>query len=380
MAVYKEDDLPGLVKEMEEIILTSSGCDPFEEILKIISIKLFSEKINKTLDNPREVFAEVKKEWPGIFQNENILELDDKPLDNIFNLLKNTKLKSSKLEIIDSAFEYLLPKKAKGNRGQYFTPRHIIDVIIEILDPKKGETILDPACGSGGFLLHSANYMKTDKNIFGIDFDKQMRRVAEIMMLMTGFRNIKIISADALKSMEDPNYKENFYDVIMTNPPFGGEVKDCELLADYELANNKNGMKKNIVERHILFIEKIIKLLKPGGRACIVVPQGVLNNTNLNYVREWIYSKCRILGVVSLDTNTFKPFTNVKTSLLFIHKWKEKPLKDYSIFMAVSKNSGKNRAGKLLFRNYNNRKIIDTDLYEIKNDFNNYIEKNNSGF
>lgn len=376
----KEENLPRIVKEMEEIILASSGSDPFEEILKIISIKLFSENKYKTLDKPYELFTAVKREWPGMFSDSSVLELDDKTLNQIFILLKDIKLKASKLEIIDSAFEYLLPRKAKGNRGQYFTPRHVIDIVIEILDPKRGEKILDPACGSGGFLLHSANYMKTDEGIFGIDFDKQMQRVAEIVMLMTGLINIKIINADALGSMGDLHYKENFFDVIMTNPPFGGEIKDRELLQNYELANNKNGMTKNIVEKHILFIERVIKLLKPGGRACIIVPQGVLNNTSLNYVRDWIYEKCRVVGVIGLDTNTFKPFTNVKTSLLFIQKWKGIPLKDYELFMDVSENSGKNRAGKLLFKNYNSNKIIDTDLYDIKNNFIDFIEKRDLGF
>lgn len=375
-----KDNLPKLIKDMEEVILASSGADPFEEVLKILSIKLFSEKEGIVIDNPNQIFQKVKKTRPDIFLQKSDIEISDNALFRILKKLENTSLLNTKLEIIDSAFEYLLPKKAKGNRGQYFTPRHIIDLIIEILEPKINDKILDPACGSGGFLLHSALFVKSDKNLYGIDFDKQMQRVAKIMMLMTGFGSIKIVNSDALKLSDEISIKENYFDVIMTNPPFGGEVKDQKILENYELAFDKNGVLKKSVERHILFIEKIVKLLKPGGRACVVLPQGVLNNTNLNLVREWIYKKCRVLGVISLDTNTFKPFTNVKTSLLFIQKWKGETPPDYRVFMAVSKKSGKNNSGKLILRNNKNLVSIDTDLDRIKDNFKTFIKNESIRF
>jgi type I restriction enzyme M protein len=150
--------------------------------------------------------------------------------------------------------------------------------------------------------------------------------------------------------------------VILTNPPFGGEIRDEAILQEYELAKNN--------QRHILFIERIIHLLKPGGRAALVVPQGILNNTNLAGVREWLFKKTRIIGVIGLDANTFKPHTNVKTSLLFFQKWQGQTLVDYPVFMAVSQKSGKNLSGKLIAH----------DLNKITKNFREFIKKEKLNF
>jgi len=165
----------------------------------------------------------------------------------------------------------------------------------------------------------------------------------------------------------------------MTNPPFAGENPESGLLRQYELAK-KDGKLKSNVERHILFIERSLDAIRPGGRLAIVLPQGVLNNTNMEYIREWLFEKARILAVVGLHGNTFKPHTGTKTSVLFLQKWneKEKPLKDYPIFMAVSKKSGKNNSGDYIYKkdaggNYvhdtRGRKVLDHDLDEIAEEF-----------
>lgn len=365
-------NLPGIIKQLEELILASSGLDPFEEILKLIYVKLYTERTNPLLSDPQELFNSAQKIWPGIFSvNEKIL-LSDEITTLCLKKIENIQLMNTDLQIIDTAFEYLLPKKAKGDRGQYLTPRHIITEIIKIINPQKGEIILDPACGSGGFLLHTAKFIKTDGNIYGIDFDHQMYEISRILLLLSGLTKVNIINADSLS--EKNNLKNNSFDVIMTNPPFGGEIKDKDVLNKSELAKDKKGKTKNYLERHILFIEKIIKLLKPGGRAAIIVPQGILNNNHLRYVREWIYSQSRIIGVVGLDTHSFKPFTNVKTSLLFLQKWTGQPPRDYPVFMAVSQKSGKNLSGNLIYKNKKNKKIIDSDLPEITKNFRKFIQ------
>ena len=145
---------------------------------------------------------------------------------------------------------------------------------------------------------------------------------------------------------KDSDNQKNFhnfdFDVLLTNPPFAGEIIDRTILNEYELAKNDKGKLRNKMERHILFIERILNLIKPGGRLAVVLPQGVLNNTNMQYIRQWLFD-ARILAVVGLNVNTFKPHTGTKTSVLFLQKWaeKEKPLDDYPIFMAVSKKAEK---------------------------------------
>ena len=356
MTTYSDDILNNLtktIKALEELILSSSGAEPFEEILKILYAKLYSEKHKIKNQKLESLFNDAKTEWPGIFKKTDKIELPMNCLTLCAKTLENTTLHKTDLEIIDIAFEHLFPKTSKGSKGQFFTPRHIIAQIIKILNPQKGESFLDPACGSGGFLLHAMKHKLNPERVSGIDFDNRMVKISKASCLISGFDDINIYNANSLADLKE--IKDNSCDIIATNPPFGGKIKDESILKNFELPS----------PRHILFIEKIIRLLKPGGRAAIILPQGILNNTNLAHVREWIFSRTRLIGVISLDPNTFKPHTNVKTSLLFIQKWKEKPLIDYPVFMAVSEKSGKNLSGK---------RITDYDLPEITSKFKKFIE------
>ena len=181
------------------------------------------------------------------------------------------------------------------------------------------------------------------------------------------------------------------FDVLLTNPPFAGEIIDRTILNEYELAKNDKGKLRNKMERHILFIERILNLIKPGGRLAVVLPQGVLNNTNMQYIRQWLFDKARILAVVGLNVNTFKPHTGTKTSVLFLQKWaeKEKPLDDYPIFMAVSKKSGKDNSGDYIYKKDADRnfvydakghRVLDHDLDLIAEEFIKFAKEQNFSF
>ncbi|MEK7107855.1 MAG: N-6 DNA methylase, partial [Patescibacteria group bacterium] len=322
------------------------------------------------------------------------------------------------------AFEYLIPEVAKGKKGQYFTPRHVINMAVKMLDPKPEEYIIDPAAGSGGFLIN-AMYAVKDKHlngseeamreyakehIWGIDFADEISKTSRALMLVAGDGRSHLFKLNSLdprewqgeetqlldarsklqtrlldmgNSTDNAENKKTFhyfnFDVLLTNPPFAGEIKDQGLLRQYFFGKKKGKLINNI-ERHILFIERTLDMLRPGGRMAIVLPQGVLNNTNMEHVREYLFNKARILAVVGLHGNTFKPHTGTKTSVLFLQKWngKEQPLKDYPIFMAVSKKGGKDNSGDYVYKkdtsgNYihdaKGRKVLDHDLDEIAEGF-----------
>ena len=178
------------------------------------------------------------------------------------------------------------------------------------------------------------------------------------------------------------------FDVLLTNPPFAGEIKDQGILRQY-FFGKKKGKLVNKIERHILFIERTLDMLRPGGRMAIVLPQGVLNNTNMENVREYLFDKVRILGVVGLHGNTFRPHTGTKTSVLFLQKWPDKPVKDYPIFMAVSKRGGKDNSGDYVYKkdasgNYvhdtKGRKVLDHDLDEIADGFSKFAKEQKISF
>jgi len=436
-------DLVKILKILEELVLAGAGVDSFTEIFKLIYAKLFDEKEAKkrkdnevlfrqsedpkiTFDAISKLFQGAVKEWPGIFSQHDKIELTANHLSVCVTELEKIKMLDSNLEVIDAAFEYLLPDVAKGKKGQYFTPRHVIDMAVKMVNPQENEYVVDPACGSGGFLIHAMKYVwnnslnqsdkeeKTEyarKYIYGIDFDDKPVKIARAMMLIAGDGKSHILKLNSLNPKEwqgddseklrsraelqerlrqfddydknsynKKNFKHFNFDVLFSNPPFAGEIKESLLLRDYDLAKSDKGKLRNKMERHILFIERSLDLVKPGGRLAIVLPQGVLNNTNMEYVRDFLLDKARILAVVGLDGNTFKPHAGVKTSVLFLQKWEENREipKDYRIFMAVSKKSGKDNSGDYVYKkdkegNYvhdaKGRKVLDHDLDEIADGF-----------
>ncbi|MFH0907101.1 MAG: N-6 DNA methylase [bacterium] len=446
-------DFISIIKRIEELALSGSGVNIFEEIFKIIYAKMYDEKLAREKRDDKEVifrkyrdpektydvindqlFKKAIKEWPDTFEESDKIKLSPERLNICIPFLEKIRLfelGKGELEIIDSVFEYLITEVSKGKKGQYFTPRHAIKMCVKMLNPKDDEYIIDPACGSGGFLLHTMYHvwkeLKTEKArnsyaskyLFGFDFDDNMRRISQALMLIAGDGKHHIFKRDALDARDwqgreaegarfalrslltkmdsSADEKENQltyrylnFDILLTNPPFAGENPESGLLRQYELAK-KDGKLKNNVERHILFIERSLDAVKSGGRLAIVLPQGVLNNTNMKYIREWLFDKARVLAVIGLHGNTFKPHAGIKTSVLFLQKWDSAAdiLKDYPIFMATSKKSGKSNSGDYVYKkddkgnfvsDNKGRKVLDHDLDEIAEEFRKFAKKQGFDF
>lgn len=454
-------DLSFVISRLEEMVLAQAGVNVFEEVFKLIYAKLYDEDQARNVRAKQEVlfrqYKEPKKtysvindelfkgaidEWRDIFNPLSKIDLTPEQLQICVPFLEENKFFGSgreELEIIDRAFEHLIAEVSKGQKGQYFTPRNVIKMCVKMLNPKKDEYVIDPACGSGGFLLHAmywvwdndlrsasqeAGQKYANRYLYGIDFDDNMRRISQALMLIAGDGRHNIFKRNSLDGREwigeqaeearaclksrlghfsNPKEEEENrktyrylnFDILMTNPPFAGEITDSGLLRQYEFAR-KNGKLKQKVERHLLFIERSLDALGPGGRMAIVLPQGVYNNTNMEWLRLWLFEKARILAVVGLEGNTFKlpapaKGTGTKTSVLFLQKWEknEESLEDYPIFMAVSKKSGKDNSGEYIFLNEKGQRIksqggifetsgklrLDDDLDEIAERFVKFAKK-----
>ena len=454
-------DLSFIISRLEEMVLAQAGVNVFEEVFKLIYAKLYDEDQARNFRAKKEVlfrqYKEPKKtyavindelfkgavdEWKDIFNPLSKIDLTPEQLQICVPFLEENKFFGSgreELEIIDRAFEHLIAEVSKGQKGQYFTPRNVIKMCVKMLNPKKDEYVIDPACGSGGFLLHAmywvwdndltsaseaAKQKYANRYLYGIDFDDNMRRISQALMLIAGDGRHNIFKRNSLdgrdwiseqaeearasiksllrhfeNSKQDEENRRAYrylnFDILMTNPPFAGEITDSGLLRQYEFAK-KNGKLKQKVERHLLFIERSLDAIRPGGRMAIVLPQGVYNNTNMEWLREWFFEKARILAVVGLEGNTFKlpapaKGTGTKTSVLFLKKWnkEEEPLQDYPIFMAVSKRSGKDNSGEYIFLNEKGQRIkseggifetsgklrLDDDLNEIAEAFIKFAKK-----
>lgn len=392
-----------IIKDLEELVLADSGKDEFNEIFKLIFAKIWDEKaaqeqranqevhFSKALDPEityeriNSLFHKACEEWPGIFKEGEDIELTKKHLQICIGPIEGVRLMGSNLRIMDDAFEYLLPTEAKKKKGQFFTPRHVIEMCVRMLNPKMNEYVLDPSCGSAGFLLHTMQwcYPASDndsrelrkhryagKYLWGIDFEERAAKTSRALMLIAGDGHTNIFGPDVssldpktwyetqsgqkllsrlieakliakpISKQDEPNvlrdddlawkyFDELKFDVILANPPFAGEMKDKKMLAQYDLAKpalKRANDKAAKEERDVLFIERILKFLKPGGRAAIVLPQGKFNNASLAFIREWLLRKARLVAVVGLHPNTFRPHTGTKTSVLFVKKYTEAEL------------------------------------------------------
>jgi type I restriction enzyme M protein len=372
--------LKKILLDLEELVLGNAGVDPFEEIFKLIYAKLYDEwrgindpsyqleffvgdrspeQVKRAITN---LLEGAKRTWSGVFEPIDEIELRNDHLKVCVSFLEKIKLFNSNLQIIDEAFEYLIPQVSKKKEGQFFTPRPVIDMVVKMLNPKAYEFVIDPACGSAGFLLHSVMWVAggmisgkplpesarnfAQNNIYGIDFSKKAVKIAKAINLIVGDGRSHVYKDNSLAPHTwedetksglksrllrfrnnrniDRENQEKFqffdFDVLMTNPPFAGTVKERNILRLYKLAE-RNGRWVNKIGRHILFLERSLQFIKPGGRMAIVLPQGLLNNTNAEYIRRFIIDEARILAVVSLHVNTFKPHTGTKTSVLFLRKY-----------------------------------------------------------
>lgn len=428
----KVKDLRLIITSLEELVLANSGLDSFDEIFKLIYAKLFDEREAKDRPNEElhfrksptgkpeetkriidELFERAKEEWPDIFDRTARINLSPEHLSICVGELQDLRLFGSNLRIVDEAFEYLITGVAKGKKGQYFTPRVVIDMCVRMLNPKNKEYVIDPACGSAGFLVHTMQHvwrtLKTEearkdyaaRYLFGIDFDEKTTKISRAIMLIAGDGKSHIYRANSLDSSDWPptlkeelkrlsilcsfedyakdkqnqeTYRHVCFDVLLANPPFAGEIKEKKLLTQYDLGKNAKGKLQTKGERHILFIERNLDFVKAGGRLAIVLPQGVFNNTSEQYVREYLMKRARILGVVGLDVSSFKPHTGTKTSVIFLQKWREDELnesgepklKDYPIFFGASTVPFKDSSGNYVYEKTETDELVKDEEGNLK--------------
>ncbi|WGZ90134.1 MAG: N-6 DNA methylase [Candidatus Thiocaldithrix dubininis] len=427
------------IQDMENEVLANAGVDVFEEVFKLIFTKLYDEMAchrgsyqhlrfrntntaAQVKQQIQDLFDEAKQEWEGVFTSDEKIRLTADHLQVCVGELEEWKLFNSNLDVVDEAFEYLVNKSSKGEKGQYFTPRWVIDMCVKMMNPQEHETVIDTAAGSAGFTVHSifhvwkaifdqlkipqshlftadskpgrcTDYVRN--KVFAIDFDEKSVRVARCLNLIAGDGETNVLHLNTLdypkwhettKEQEwidtyskgwkkfrnlqtDKKSFRNFnFDVLMANPPFAGDINNRgDMLTHYELGhkldkNGNLGALESKVGRDLLFIERNLDFLKPGGRMAVVLPQGRFNNASDKRVREFIAERCRILAVVGLHPNTFKPHTGTKTSVLFVQKWNDDPTQgalcprvdDYPIFFATQQVASKDNSGEknLVAREY----------------------------
>ncbi len=292
-----------------------------------------------------------------IFDENTEIKICGESIFTIIKQLDNQRFLETEHEIIGLAFENFLTTVFRGERlGQYFTPRSIVNFSIDMIGVSPGEKIIDPAFGSGGFLVEAFKSLTGNigdtgnkkelldicgKSFFGTDINKRLTIACKSNMHIHGAKKARLYHHDGLLDINE--ISENKFDKVFTNPPFGSKVEKRKILDKFELVEKHWKMQRS----EVLFLERCIRLLKPGGQMAIVLPDIVLNGDNNLKTREYLLNQCEILAIVSLPNQTFTSSgANVKTSILFLEKKEPEKIYQDKIFMAIPEKIGFDSAGR----------------------------------
>ncbi|MBM4085687.1 MAG: N-6 DNA methylase, partial [Planctomycetes bacterium] len=386
-----------------------------------------------------ELFGEVKDRYPYIFATHDRIELDDRVLAYIVSELCRYSLLQTSTDVKGEAYQEIVRENLRGARGEFFTPPNVCQMAVEMVlatyqkDKWLSLKVLDPACGTGGFLRATMNLWREhiiahekrkwklehearakaaerlkelcDRNLFGIDINPELVRAAQMNLVMHGDGSTNVFQANSLlppgewRDDVQKSVRLNSFDVVFTNPPFGAgpglAVDDQHILAQYDLRYRpvevrkekfRGGRPPDPTERQgvppeQLFIERCWQFLKPGGRMAIVLPDSILSNPGLLFIRRWILKHCRVIASVDLPVETFLAFsgTGTQTSVLLLDRKSQEEIRleeasgrqqDYEVFMSLCETMGYDRRGNDLWQRTPEGEIIEheavTSIITIK--------------
>lgn len=409
--------------------------DAFWELLKVIFTKIEDERtgeINfyvtpKELKNSAAAVAtktrlqrlfttKVVNKYPSIFNSDETrtIELSPEVIAYVVSQLQGYSLLASPVDVKGIAYEEIVGSNLRGDRGEFFTPRNACRMAVEMLEPQPGEKVIDPACGTGGFLITAMNYALKELRkkeaklwgdadnptsyeieelfrkrteylsscVYGMDLNPSLVRAAKMNMVMNNdgsgglFRENSLANPHTWSDDTNKSIQLGSFDLVFTNPPFGANIliDDVNILSQYDLAAtwDKDDNGKLVIRKdksrevvlqaslppEILFIERCIQLLKPGtGKMAMVIPNGILNNPSLEYVRYWLLQNVQILAVVDMQRDLFQPKNDTQTSMVLMRRLNAEERRlaaldqiDYPIFMAVAEKIGHDKRGAAIYK------------------------------
>lgn len=385
----------------------------FREVVKLLAIKLYEERYDhcpvlrfcitadeyravlagrseEFIERIKQLYAQMRGTLLRFFPDPEI-HLSPQSIAYVVSTLQWVSLEQTAADVKGEAFQVFFTRYQRGDRGEFFTPHPIVELAVQMIAPQPEEVIIDPACGSGGFLIQAAHFIRThfpevsiscyiNERLYGIEFNPDIATTAQLRLALEGAQEPRIQCANALEVGLE---LEERFDIVLANPPFGsrGKVNTPHLLQRYELGHRWQRAKQGWHPTHllspgqppeILFIELCLRLLRPYGRMAIVLPDGVLQNATTEHVRDWIRGRAELEAVVSLPQHTFVPYgTGIKTSLLLLRK---RPAQPHQVFMAVPQKIGYDVKGQPLYlrdcdgkvmHDSRGKPIIDSELPSI---------------
>lgn len=428
--VPAHDELIAVFRRCHNYIYGNQGLQKepaFHELLKIIFCKVHDENSptgnlkffigneerrsdigqRRLRNSINDLFDSVKRRYPYIFRRDEQIQLNNPVLAYVVGELQRFSIIQTRADVKGVAYEQLVGSNLRGDRGEFFTPRNVCEMAARMVletfprDRWLDICLLDPACGTGGFLVSVMNVWReyiydlqlqrlrgnenravdetikllqevASEKLFGIDFNPGLVRAAQMNLVMHGDGSTNVLHANSLLPRgewpnESPNNVQanirlNSFDAILTNPPFGSNipVDDPHILEQFELAffETVGGQRRTSMPPEQLFIERCLQFLRPGGRMAIVLPDSIVSNPGLSFIRRWILRKARVVASIDLPAVTFEPYTGTQTSVLLLQKKTDEEIRiesevghphDYEVFMAMPREVGHDRRGNVQY-------------------------------
>lgn len=422
--------------------------EAFWELLKLIFCKIEDERSSEvdfyTTSRERQnlnghlkvkvridkLFADVRQKYATIFRPTEVVELEPRVLSFLVSQLQMWSLLDSDVDVKGKAYEEIVGSNLRGDRGEFFTPRNICRMAVEMLDPGPDDVVLDPACGTGGFLTIAMNHViqklrngetlkwrdsdnptevellelhrkigeYANQRIVGIDINPNLVKASKMNMVMNNDGSGGLYQGNSLAApvtWSEPLRDRGLFgavDILFTNPPFGSKIPidDPSILEKYDLGHiwdyaeetdryhlREPRQLQKSQPPEILFVERCVQMLKPGtGRMAIVLPDGILGSPGLAYVREWIFEQTRVLASIDLHPDSFQPGNSTQTSILILQRKRvdeiefERALgrkQNYDVFMALANHIGHDKRGNKTFvRDAEGNEIVETIVDRIR--------------
>ena len=372
-------DLVSQIRRCQELLIARSGADEFHETIRLLIAKAFCERESGaalvTHERAQKTLATHAGEVSRFVEGPPNLTAPAAVVDECLRTLAPTCLHEAGYEALDAAFEGLTAPEYKSNKGQYFTPRHVVDFCVDVIAPRDGEAGCDPACGSGAFLRACDAFAARKRRrvaLHGYEISHRAARIGALMSFLACDDRFVVEQLDSLltnasarrtggaPTIEDSllRQRRDAFDFIVTNPPFAGDVAAAAYADDYETA--RDGAAR--IERDVLFLERCLMLLADGGRLAVVLPDNKVSARKFDALRRWLLDRARIVAVVSLHAYTFKPHTSQKACVVFLTRTRTPSARP--ILFYRSDRPGKTSSGAPVLRDG----AIDHDLGEIAKD------------
>ncbi len=377
-----------IARELIKLVLCKTYDEKFTQQGDYLDFHSYNKDVDLTFNKISHIYSEVKNKYDEVFKSDDEITLDKKSVFYVVNQLQLISLLNSERNVISDAFETIIGNSLKGSQGQFFTPKNVIKLVVNIVNPNKNERILDPACGSGGFLVEAMLHIWDDlshtgmsqmaileeqkdyamKKIYGIEKDEFLAQICKSFMAVIGDGKSGIVVDDSLVFPNE--YKSNdivlnSFDIVMTNPPFGKDIK---------LTNRiKSQFKSNKVD--IAFLERCLDLLDDGGKLAIVLSESIFHAPSYKKYREAFFYKNNITDIIDLPHDTFRPYNNAKCIVIILEK--NKPQSEFIRMIKVNEIGHDHNGDIKYVFDYENHKytdIIDDDIPLIINDLKNKNE------